>query len=82
MAYLDKENLIKVYFIEEIKHRKTDVVIYVDGNKLDKVEEDITKQCLEKFREQALELIEQEKISKCFETSCKTGEGADNLIRH
>ena len=58
-------------------------MIYVVGNKLVKVEErDITRQCLEKFRNQASELIEQKKINKCFETSCKTGEGIDNLIRH
>ena len=83
MIDLYKESLIEDYFVKGIKRKKEDVLIYIVGNKLDKVEEkDITKQCLEKFRNQASELIEQKLINKCFETSCKTGEGVDNLIRH
>ena len=83
MIDLEKESLIKDYFVEEIKREKKDVIIYIVGNKLDKVEEkDITRQCLEKFRNQASELIEQKLINKCFETSCKTGKGVDNLNRH
>lgn len=62
MIDLEEESLIKDYFIEELKKEKEDVMIYVVGNKLDKVEErDITKQCLERFRNQASELIEQKK---------------------
>ena len=80
---LNKENLIKDDFIDEIKIRKDDAIIYVVGNKLDKIEEkDITKHCLENIRNQASELIKQNKINKYFETSCLTGEGIDNLSKH
>jgi len=80
---LDKESLIKEEFIKDIRERKNDVDIYVVGNKLDKIEEkDITKQCLENIRNQASQLIKQNKINKYFETSGLTGEGIDNLLRH
>jgi len=50
---------------------------------IDKIEEkDMTKQYLEKFRNQASELIKENKIYKCFEVSALTGEGVENLIRH
>ena len=81
---LEKENTsIKNDFIDEIKQKKDDIMIYVVGNKLDKIEEkDITKQYLEKFRNQASELIEKKRIDKYFEISALTGEGVDNLVRH
>ena len=82
---IDLENncLINDHFIDDILDRKNDIIIYVVGNKLDKIEEkDITKQWLEDIRNHASELIEQNKINKYFETSSLTGEGVDNLIRH
>ena len=42
----------------------------------------MTMQCIEKFRNQASELIKKNKIDKCFETSGLTGDGVDNLMRH
>ena len=72
---LDQKSLIKEDFIDRIIEEKSDVVIYVVGNKLDKIEEkDITKLCLENIRNQASELIKENKIHKYFETSGLTGE--------
>ena len=42
----------------------------------------MTKQILEKFRNQASDLIKQNKINQCFETSALTGEGVDNLRKY
>ncbi len=62
---LDNESLINESFINSIKEEKKDVIIYVVGNKLDKIEEkDMTKQILEKFRNQASDLIKQNKINQ------------------
>ena len=81
---LNNENQIKESELNEIKKaNKKDALIYLIGNYLELIEkEDITKECLEEYRSQAIKLISEKKINKYFEISIENGNGFYNLKKN
>lgn len=81
---LNNEGQIDENELNEIKKtNKKNALVYLIGNYLELIEkEDITKECLEVYRSQAIKLISGKKAYKYFEISIENGNGFDNLKRN
>ena len=81
---LNSDHQIKETDFDEIERlNKKNPLIYLIGNNLNYLEKiDMTYECLEEYREEAIKLISGKKANKYFEISIETGEKIDNLKKN